>query len=196
MIEELVFNPKDHTYELNERKVVSVTNAINSIFPKRPWFNDYYADKGTALHLACHYYVKGILDESTIDNRIQSKFDGFKKFLSDFTLLKKSIQETEYKVFNKHYNFAGTIDLIIEKFNTPNFTLADIKSSYDPIVLIQLAGYYLCIKEYKIDQAVVIILNDNGTYNLKYITKRELILNSNLFLSCLSLNNFKTKNNI
>lgn len=187
---EFTFDPETHTYRLNGAKLPSVTQIIKEVFGVREWWSDYYADRGTALHLAIHYQNRGVLDVNSIDPAIQGRLDGFNKFLNENIY---KVVESEFSGYSKKYRYAGTFDLCLS-----DNLLGDIKSSFDPTVFIQLGAYALLSDEYssKFNKAVAIILNDNGTYNLKWIKTNEMRYWKTAFLNTLSVYNLKQKHHI
>jgi len=193
---EFKFDPETHIYKLDDREIPSVTQIIKEVFGEREWWSDYYAERGAALHLAVHYLNKGVLDHKSVDKAIRGRLRAYKKFKKETRFIIESSEKSNY---SSKYRFAGTTDLILASCAV--HIVGDIKSSFDPTVLIQLAGYSILLKEYDygfydVKQAVAIILNENGTYKLEWIAKNRMRYWENAFLNTLSVYNLKKHHKI
>jgi hypothetical protein len=188
------FDAEKHEYRIDGRIVPSVTQVIQGVFGSSPWWSEYHAEVGTALHGACHILNSGQeIDPASIDDAIAGRLAGYRKFLKD---LNPFVLYAEHQVYSGRNQFAGTIDMILESNSV--VTLADIKSSYHPTAKIQLGGYKILLDDAKIKiyNAVIVELHKSGEYKLHWLNSRELALAGNQFLAALSIYNFKKTNNI
>jgi len=186
------FDENTHTYSINDRIVPSVTQILTDIFGKRFWYDEWYAQRGRANHKAISYYVQGCLDFNSVSEEIKGYLDAFIKFINETGF--KPINSEE-KLFSTVYNFAGTPDLLLSKSNG-KIILADIKSSVEQIVKLQLAGYDILYNEIKIkpNEYCAIELKTDGCYKLHWFNDIQRM--RNVFMSCLSIYNFKMQNKL
>lgn len=186
--ETLTFNSKTHTYRVNGRKLTSVTQAIKDNFGEPPWYNDYNAAKGIALHQAIHFYNMGTLDQRTLNKEIRGKFEAYKLFRAQTRF---QVIDSEIQLYSKKYNFAGTIDIAGEPWDSSNLTIIDIKSSIEPKVEIQLGGYSILYSEHRgrvVNRAAALELKNDGSYNIKWF--KDLKRARRIFLATLTISNW------
>jgi hypothetical protein len=191
---ETKFDAEKHEYRIGGRIVPSVTQVIQGVFGSSPWWSDFHAEVGTALHLACAYINQGMeLEQDSVDDAIAGRLAGYRKFLND---IKPKIIISERQLYSAKKQFAGTIDILFQ--DGIKYVLADIKSSYHPTARIQLGGYNVLLAEHnrRVERAMVIELHKSGDYQLHHLNSRELTLAGNQFLAALTIYNFKTANNI
>jgi hypothetical protein len=186
------FDENTHTYSINDRIVPSVTQVLTDVFGKRFWYDEWYAQRGRANHAMISYYVQGCLDFNSISDEIKGYLDAFIKFLNETEF--KPVKSEE-NLFSTVYNFAGTPDLLLSD-PTGHLILADIKSSIEPIVKLQLAGYDILYNEIKIKpkRHCAIELGIDGKYKIHWISDIQRM--RNVFMSCLSIYNFKVSNKL
>ncbi len=191
---DFTFDEKDHIYRLDGRILPGVTKTLEHNFGTRPYWSEWHAERGKAMHLAIHYMAENRLDWNTVDDRIKSRLSAFQKFLDETGYV---IRYSEIKLFSRRYRFAGTLDLILE--GDQGLLLADIKSSIEPTVDLQLGGYSLLWDESttylplpKIKRALAIELKEDGNYNLKWV--KDLKRSKRIFPSFLTVANWKSEN--
>lgn len=93
------------------------------------------ANLGTSVHQAVEAYVMGArLPDIKTDEHVSH----FERWLDAF---KPKILETEVTVFNRRFNYAGTLDLLVEL--EPNTWVVDVKSGSGvyPEFAMQVAAY-------------------------------------------------------
>jgi len=183
----LEFDETTHLYTLGDQKLLSVTQSI-SILDTR-WRDPWYLERGRLIHLACEYYDRDELDESTVDLQIRPYLDAYVKFLLD---TKFKITAIEYRLSHPTLFYAGTLDRI--GILNQNEVLIDIKSGakVDTDEL-QGAGYWeLCrANGTSIKKVFDLYLRENGTYSLVEIKNPKLLLP--VFLACLKIIQWKEK---
>lgn len=182
----LDFDASTHTYRLDGRKVPNVTGILTNVFGDRPYWSEWHAQKGRAVHHAIHLYLKDRLDWNSVDERIAGRVKAFERFLAETGLRPTA---TELRLASKRYQFAGTLDILADR------TLFDIKPPKpEPFVEIQLGFYSLLCEENKvakIKNAAALCLRDNGTYTLKLV--ENLRQAQQVALACLTVSNWKER---
>ncbi len=107
----ITLDEETHTYtDKNGRVIPSVTQIIQAAFPFVGYSRDegiYYRERGKAVHLAIHYIEKGTLDPASVDKEIWPYIAAYFKFKKDF---KHKTIATEEIVYNKQYDYCGTLD--------------------------------------------------------------------------------------
>jgi hypothetical protein len=105
----LKFDEKLHSYELNGKKLVSVTTVIKDVLKGESNYigNQYAMDFGTCVHKTLELYDKKILAE--YDSRMEPFIRAWEKFKNDYRI---TWMECEIKVASERLMLAGTIDRI------------------------------------------------------------------------------------
>lgn len=187
--EDFYLDTEAHIYRRGNRIIPGVTETLQINFGKRIYWNEWYANRGKAVHLAIYYLVRDELNWDTVDERIKPRVEAFQKFLRETGF---SVLSSEIQLFSKRYNFAGTIDLILGKHGDPKeLILCDIKSSIEPIVELQLGAYSILYAENLklVKKVCAVELKDNGSYNIKWF--KDLKRAQRIFLSCLTVANWR-----
>lgn len=179
-----------HTYLLDSRPIPSVTQILASVFGNQFWYDDWYANRGTALHLAIQYLNRGTLDINSVDPEIMGRLNAYERFLKETGL---KIIDSEKSLYSTKYRYAGTIDLIMSGHNN-QYIIGDIKSSVEPKADLQVAGYSLLYTEKPIKKLCSIELKSNGSYAMRWVDNIKLAQRT--FLACLTVYNFKIKNKV
>ena len=162
------FDEDAHLYTIDGAEVISVTQAlVESSLIDTTWFTEWARHRGSTVHKALEYKVQGILDEESIDPKIQGYLDAYHRFVDEagFECL-----EVERSVWSPTHRFAGTLD----QFGT-------LKGDYTAIVdtktgalqwqtATQLTGYDDARSQNgdeHADRLVGLQLNADGTYGTK-----------------------------
>jgi len=186
MPNELQFDPDTHTYTINGRRLISVTQAL-AIADDRRMVDPYYLERGRILHKACEYLDRDELDLETLDDQIRPYFLAYVKFQED-TGFKPDL--IELRLSHLTYLYAGTIDRIGDL--NGNHVLIDLKSGApakaDPL---QLAAYWELarVNTIPIKRLFDLYLHDDSTYRLVEVVKPKLLLP--VFLSALTLTRWR-----
>jgi hypothetical protein len=179
----LVLREEDHTYWIDQRRIIGVTEAL-SFLDKRWKVDPFYLERGRLVHLATEYHDRDELDESTVDERIRPYLDAYKKFRQDTGFDPAIIEQ---KFLHGSYWYAGKVDRI--GMLNGSGALLDLKSGApDPVDRLQVVAYWeLCqANELKnIQKIFCLYLKDNGTYKLRPVEKPKLLLP--VFLACLTV---------
>ena len=154
----VTFDPEGHTYTYHSpvdwhesHLLASVTTVMKDVGISQNFDDlpshidlDWYGDRGTKIHKACHLWDEGTLDESTVDEEIVGFLDSYKegKGIMGFDVIK-----SEEIVFDPILQFAGMLDKLVYGLGGTQFALIDLKSGQPhPSHGIQLAGYWLGLK--------------------------------------------------
>jgi hypothetical protein len=107
---EVDFDKEQHIYQSNGIVIPSVTQILLAEgFIDDTWFDSWSRDKGSMVHLACHYDISGELDEESLDDEIRPYLAGFRKFMKESGF---KVERSEVPAINKTYSYAGTPDLV------------------------------------------------------------------------------------
>lgn len=162
----LTFDEQAHVYKWNDQVVPSVTQILKHRgFIDDRWFTEESRQRGTSVHVACHYLDEEDLDWETVDPKIIPYIDAYKKFKEDTGFIPIKIEEM---LFNKHCFYAGTLDRVgLITIPKQKEVLIDFKTgSVESWVGLQLAGYNLCLKQ-RLPRYALQLKND-GTYRLRH----------------------------
>lgn len=189
------FDPVRHEYRLDGRVVPSVTQLLT---PIQDWSGipksvlEAKAILGTAVHRACELDEDGLLDEETLDERIEPYLRAFKKFKAE---KRPKLLANEKRLFHLTLGYAGTLDRLYEIDGWP--WIIDLKTAvaHNPWVGVQLAGYVGLVEasELKPEKAIVrggLNLRPDGTYRLHPCTDPT---DWPTFVSLLTLHNWRQR---
>lgn len=196
----LTFDAETHTYRIDGRAVPSVTQVIEYVMPSNygpmtDEHRDYVMNRGSAVHHGCRLADEGRLDWATVAPEIEQRIRAWLKFRADHPHWEIVLNETP--LGSNLYGFAGTPDRLFR--HDGHYNLVDLKGTIVPQNRIQLGGYHQLLSEKRYDSiqnAVLVALNDDGTYRAEWTGAFELRRMKNLFLSCLSMFNFMQEHNL
>lgn len=193
----LEFDADTHTYTHNGRKVPSVTQIINAVIPRRHMADEWYLERGRAVHRAIELMNNDALDWDTLDPRIRPQLEAFLKFQKECN---GTVIESEIRLVSTRYRFAGTIDALIQHNCEPvEICMTDFKACLEPQVELQLGGYWLLSCEQRpmnIKRGLGLRLSADGGYSCRWFTQNQMARAAATFLNALSLYGWMTANNI
>jgi hypothetical protein len=182
------FDASTHTYRIDGRVVPSVTQVIRSIIPGHQ-ADEWYLNRGTAIHYGCELYDKGTLDMDSVDPLIKKQIEAWAKFRQDFP---HPIKEIELPMAHSPFGYAGKVDRIFDAKDS--WVITDIKSSYEPQAIPQLGAYSLmwslASPQLRKHTGVIVEVRDDGTYKCHWITVQEMRRAEKTFASLLTVFNF------
>jgi hypothetical protein len=191
--EQFRFDPSDHSYYLGDRRLIGVSEAIQAAGLKDfsridPTVLERAQQRGTAVHLACHYLDDGDLDWSTVSPEIEPYVRAWERFKADTGLI---INETEHPRYHATLGFAGTPDRLVT-LGGHNGTL-DLKTyKPDDAVGIQLGAYsylgYGPQPSFNAPKRWGLWLKDDGKYKMTEFTDRG---DEAVFMAALTIAKFK-----
>lgn len=155
---------------------------------------EYARVRGTAVHLACHYYDLGILNWDSVDPAIVQYVRSYIAFReqADYKLL-----GTELSLTSKLWRFCGTLDKLAEINGVPG--VVDLKTGAisQPATKIQIAAYHLLVCEnfpkFKPRKRFELKLSGEGKV-AELIPFNDLESDVQTFLWAASLHHWKIKN--
>lgn len=134
----VTFREEDHTYwSEGGLEVPSVTGILKAVGLSKDFtsVDNFYRERGIAVHEAIQLYADNNLDEKSLDPVIVPYLEGAKRFLD--TMKEKPKAEVVYG--NEPYWFAGTVDAEFPEL------IVDWKcsKSHDKVAELQGEGYKL-----------------------------------------------------
>ena len=191
-----VFDEEKHLYLLDNRPLLSVTQALKGAglveydnLPIAPDVLERARARGKAVHAACHYLDEGDLDWSTLDPSLVGYVKAWQKFKDESGII---IEQIEHKFYHPSLLFAGTPDRVATRMGRRG--VYDIKT-YECAAWtgLQLSGYELGLRpagEAPWDRWGV-WLKPEGTYKLQQFTNRNDV---EIFKACLTVATWKAAN--
>lgn len=185
---ELKFIEETHEYFLDGKRLPSVTEIMKFITDRKydgvtESILDIAKEKGTAVHMSCEVYNKtGYVG---IDEEYAGYLDAYMKWIKDNNIDRTKI-ESEIMTYNKILKYAGTVDMIYDKQ-----IIIDLKTCSEcdtKTTAVQISAYREALKLRGYDnlkEAYILWLGKDGNY--KYVKLEDKF---NIFLACLTLNNF------
>lgn len=142
----LTFEPEAHVYKVGEETIPSVTQILKELGLSRSYdgVDPFYRDRGTAVHKCIELYLKGTLDELSIDPVCLPYFNAAREFLGD----RCGRFESELPLYSESLGYAGTVDLI-EHISDTECIIYDAKctESVDPAAELQLCAYQILVEQ-------------------------------------------------
>lgn len=189
------FDPETHSYFLGERRLIGVTEAIQAAGLTDfscidPAVLDRAAERGKAVHAACHYLDEGDLDWGTVSTEIEPYVRAWEKFRFDVPV---EWSDVENPLYHATSGLAGTPDRIS---TLPGKTVTDIKT-YRPneVTGIQLAAYSFLRfgpqPAFDVPKRWGVWLKDDGKYILTEFKDRG---DEAVFMAALTIAKFKESN--
>ena len=177
------FDPILHRYAIDNRPVVSVTQALQEVFSLKYWYaTDWHKDRGRAVHACAALIARG--KQFKHDPQITGQVAACRLFFKENEI---EVLEVEKPLFSTIYNFAGTPDLIC--IIKGHKCVVDYKASMTDLVFIQLGGYAVLKPE--VTHGMGVELREDGKYKCTKIVKIARFRNE--FLSCLSVWNIRKR---
>jgi len=169
---ETTFDPAKHEYTIDGRVVPGNTEILGDTGLRELFFDkEWYADKGSKIHLACHYHNKGTLNWETVHPLIYEYIEAYVRFKRECNVV---VLESEYVCFNETLLYGTTLDTILELdfMSVRVWGVVEIKSGVaQPSDCLQTAGQILALRQdlttwSKVTHRFVLYLRENGTYQL------------------------------
>jgi hypothetical protein len=190
----LTFDAATHTYRMNGEVVPGVTSILKPLsdFSMVPVDVLKAASAfGTAVHLACELWDKGVLDEEALDPALVPYLEGWKRFCTDHAVEWTLI---EAKVYHPTMRYAGTLDRYGKVMGKA--AVVDIKTSAElyPSVGPQLAAYKNAIPDAPpVTARMAVQLKADGNYVAKTYTNRT---DWPMFASLVTVRNWCAEHNV
>lgn len=147
----------------------SVTELLKDVgLIDSTFFNHYAAQRGTAVHSACHYLDENDLDRSTVSDEIAPYLEGYEKFKKESGM---TFDIIEKPLYSSVYRLKGRPDRV----NTKPAIVLDLKTGIpQEWHKWQLALYHiLAFPASVIGKRFGLYLNNNGGYRLEEYRDRH-----------------------
>jgi hypothetical protein len=193
----LQLDPVAHRYRLDGAEVPSVTQVLRGLYDfsdLRPGVLEHKRQIGEALHRAIELDLKDDLDISTLDPGLVGYFDGWTRFRRE-TRFEYLLSERQ--VASKKFRYAGTLDMGGLIDGAESLIDGKTTAALHPAVALQTAAYLNAASEMGLIRSnarrYALRLKPDGTYVLDQHSDRNDFA---VFLSCLSLHNWKNRHGI
>lgn len=166
------FDPIPHRYflEPSGEELPSVTACLQecglidfSMIPRH--ILDAAAERGTAVHAACHYLDDGDLDWDTLDPRYRGYVEAWERFRHDWQFEPLLV---EHMIWSPHYRYAGRMDRVgtlPRKDGGHDLVILDFKTGdWVKGYRYQMAAYNGALDEPRKYRRLPLQLCDNGEY--------------------------------
>lgn len=169
----LTFDEPSHTYRLDGALVPSVTTVIGAVWPELfAHCTDFARDRGTVVHKAVHFAVKGTLDWDSVDPFLTGYVNAALRAIRELDL---AVEGSECRVYHHAYRYAGTLDLIGTIGGKR--AILDIKTGEPGWQAgLQLAAYaeaHLQMTAQHVTRRIAIHVKETGQYALTEYRDRE-----------------------
>ena len=184
------FDEAAHTYKVDGEPFASVTKVIAEAGlygDATKYFSEYSRDRGRVVHRVIELYLKGELDQATVDPAVAGYFASWQAFEKDTGFFPGYIEHTLYSV---PLRIAGRVDLI-GPWNGNGAAIIDLKTGMTPTPAtgIQLAGYEELYGSYV--KRFALHLGAEGKYRLKEYDNRG---DRAVFLAAVTLYHWRKAN--
>lgn len=155
----LTFDPENHAYAYDGRRVPGVSRILDAtgFLGDMKDIPEFYAVRGTHVHLACEYWDQGVLNWETLDPALEPYVRAYEKFHKEWDF---KILLSEAPVYNPSWDYAGTVDRVGHVDG--NLMLIDIKTGKPKRwAKLQTALYADCFRE-ELDRRVLRLDKDGG----------------------------------
>jgi hypothetical protein len=106
-----------HRYTYDGQPVGGVSEILQSLgIVESQWFNDYAMSRGTAVHSAIEYMLRGKLDWRSVDERIKGYVEAAVSFMDAAGIPASPLKLIERPVYHATWRYAGMPDLIAVAF--------------------------------------------------------------------------------
>ena len=149
-----------HTYKVDGVVCPSVTSIMSAMGLVK-YFNrdEFYLARGQAVHLATAMMDMNILDEESVDERIEGYVSAYRRF-RDETNIDACWKHTEERLHHPTYRYCGTPDRFLP--------LLDIKTGQGDLIQLEAYGELLRANGYDPGRTGYMLhLKADGTYKLE-----------------------------
>jgi hypothetical protein len=131
----LEFDEEAHRYTVDGREVPGVTSILKAVGLSKDFsgVETFYRDRGIAVHACIELFLKGVLDEKSIDPVLVPYWEGFKRYWDKHSEKPVLIEVPQY---SEEYDFAGTADLV----TATGILDWKVSKSHDPVAELQGEG--------------------------------------------------------
>lgn len=187
MLAELTFDEASHTYRFGGRLVPSVTQILamlNDFSSVHPMTLELARTFGTHVHSAVEMYIKGELDEESLDPALRPYLDGWIAFQADTGF---EVIESECRLISTSPLYAGTADVVGRMKS--RLAVIDVKSGMVPKTVGPQTAAYAHAHPLKPKDRYCLALSPDG-YKLHPCKDAADFA---VFSSCLNIFNWRNK---
>ena len=193
----VIFDEESHTYtNFAGENVPSVTTILKDVGLYDLWSDkdsEWYMDRGSKVHKACHLSDMDTLDEDTLDDEIKPRLDAWKAFKKDYEV---EVLQSEFQIYDEKYKYAGTVDKRVELTwkRLRRKALIDLKCGATiPGYRYQITAYDNGFDPARINQDLLLLvqLKEDGTYKVEAVDGKKYL---NAFLSAVNVYHAKRRN--
>ena len=190
---QVTLDEKSHTYKVDGRQLVSVTETLEKCGLRTDFSKSQEAlERGRCVHLACQYYDEGRLDAKSVD---RADIDYVRAWIFFREQTNFKIKEIEMPVVSLGHGYAGKPDRIGRFPRQPYDTMLEIKTGVVPAVAaLQLAAYGNARTKGKKFGRVTVQLLPNGKYKLWHYSIRDYKRDVWDFFSALRIAEWRQRN--
>lgn len=178
----LEYDDKTHSYFIDGRKVPSVTGIVGAVLPIKFVVDEWYLQRGKAVHEAVELLLAGCLDPATVDPEIMGYVEQAQAARVALGIVPKM---TETFVCDPVRMYAGRFDALDVHHRLWDWKTGSVHAAAE----IQLGGYAWLIETdlgIKVRECGAIRLNRTSWSIEKYDVRRA----RGLFMACLSIYGF------
>lgn len=183
---DLVFEPEAHIYTYKGVEVPSVTQILHHcrLTPDWSYTDPWYGERGRMIHLAIQYYEEGVLDWTSLDERIEPFLRGYLLWKHHYRPVQLQVEK---QIYNHEWNYAGTEDIycLVDPFNhrQPGHSPCVVALDRRPTIVdvkagvahrshgYQTAGYAQTINPGA--HRMCVYVNEKGGYKVEHYTQFE-----------------------
>lgn len=161
---ELLFKEKDHSYWVEDNRIPGLSEILQKVGLVKSFkgVDPFYADRGIAVHRANELWLKGDLDETSLDATCKPFFEAFKGHITATGFTPHLI---EIPFYSEKEGYACRIDYYGREKGLNVLKDAKCTKSHD-----RGADYQLCLQAfamvengYPIDRMEILELHEDGT---------------------------------
>lgn len=162
----LEFDPERHEYRASGRLVPSVTQIIQDVgFMDSEHYTESARALGSAVHAAIHYLDESDLDWDTVTPELTGYVRAWEKFKLETQI---EIELREYRVFNRIFGYAGTLDRTARLNWEPGTWLLDAKTgAHEDWHALQSAAYCAAFEKPLRYRRAGVYLSADGAYRIR-----------------------------
>jgi len=190
----LTFQEEGHIYKVDGVEIPSVTQVLKAAgLSNFDHVNQHVLEKsiqfGNVVHKTIELKCKGTLDESSVNDVIKPYITQWDKFCLDYQYFSKQV---EYRAYNSSLRVGFCIDNL-GFIHATDTAIVDIKTGQPKAAdIIQACAYgYL----YPVTRLFLLYLNPDS-YKAFEIKRSDRKKGEQIFLSCLSLYNYKKEHKL
>ena len=185
----VIFNPLDHSYSVDGKSYVSVTQVLRSVglidfSGIDQLILERAAGVGRAVHEATHYYDDGELDFGDLDPYLV----GYVKAWSKFRMQNPAVfDQIEVPLCSTTYGFAGCPDRVATIDGKPAMIEIKTSSVVPAWGKIQTAAYAI-LADVPAARRIIVHLKSNGSYSIIECKDRR---DREIFLAALAVTKWR-----